>query len=56
MNYIEVIDKMQEEFDEKEDNCRHLRTTITKLEDTSIVIKEEYENVISVSLNVARDA
>ncbi|XP_036149163.1 uncharacterized protein LOC105830282 [Monomorium pharaonis] len=47
MNCIEVIAKMQEEFDEKENNFRHLKSTITELQDSSINIKENYECVIS---------
>ncbi|XP_039302566.1 uncharacterized protein LOC105194543 isoform X3 [Solenopsis invicta] len=46
-SFIDVIAKMQEEFEEKEDSCRYLRTTITELEDTSISLKENYECMIS---------
>lgn len=50
MECLKLIAKMQEEFDEKENNYRQLKTTITELEDTSISMKEDYEYTIHVSL------
>lgn len=49
---MRLIVKMQKEFDDKEDNCTELKTTIIELEDTSISMKESYEYMIRVSLNV----
>ncbi|KYQ57008.1 Protein SAAL1 [Trachymyrmex zeteki] len=46
MECLKLIAKMQEEFDEKENNYRQLKTTITELEDTSISMKEDYEYTI----------
>jgi len=53
MDCLRLIAKMQEEFDEKENNYSQLKTTITELEDTSINMKESYEYIIRVSLNIA---
>lgn len=49
---MRLIAKIQKEFDEKEDSCTELKTTILELEDTSISMKESYEYMIRVSLNV----
>ncbi|XP_011067441.1 PREDICTED: uncharacterized protein LOC105153961 isoform X5 [Acromyrmex echinatior] len=46
MEYLKLITKIQEEFDEKENNYCQLKTTITKLEDTNINMKEDYEYTI----------
>lgn len=52
MDCMRLIIRMQEEFDEKEDNCRHLKTMISELEESNVSMKESYEYTISVSLNV----
>ncbi|XP_018343709.1 PREDICTED: uncharacterized protein LOC108749461 isoform X3 [Trachymyrmex septentrionalis] len=43
---LKLITKIQEEFDEKENNYCQLKTTITELEDTNISMKEDYEYMI----------
>ncbi|XP_018369157.1 PREDICTED: uncharacterized protein LOC108765104 isoform X3 [Trachymyrmex cornetzi] len=46
MECLKLITKIQEEFDEKENNYCQLKTTITELEDTNISMKEDYEYTI----------
>lgn len=56
MDCLRLITKLQDECDEKESTYSQLKTTITELEDSSINMKESYEYMIRVSLNIARDA
>ncbi|XP_012054982.1 PREDICTED: uncharacterized protein LOC105618053 [Atta cephalotes] len=46
MECLKLITKIQEEFDEKENNYYQLKTIITKLKDTNISMKEDYEYTI----------
>ncbi|XP_011863337.1 PREDICTED: uncharacterized protein LOC105559561 isoform X6 [Vollenhovia emeryi] len=46
MECEEKIGKMQERFDEKEDNCRQLSITVTQLKEMNNSMKESYEYMI----------
>jgi len=49
INCLRQIAKFQEEFDEKEDECKQLKATVAELKDASNNLKEIYEFTIRVS-------
>lgn len=44
--------RLQEEFDEKENECKYLKAAMAELEDTSIGLKKSYEYTINVSVKI----
>lgn len=49
---LKQITKLQEDFDEKEDECKHLKATVTELKDTNSSMRDTYEYTIRVSLRI----
>lgn len=47
---MKQIAKMQEKFDETEDECKQLKVTIAEMEEISIKMRESYDQTIHVSL------
>jgi len=51
---LKQIARLQEEFDEKENECNELKVTMAELESTNISMRETYEYKICVSLQITR--
>lgn len=49
---MKQITRLQEKFDETEDECKQLRVTISELEKISIKMRETYDQTIHVSLKI----
>lgn len=47
---MKQIAKLQEKFDETEDECKQLKVTIAEMEEISIKMRESYDQTIHVSL------
>jgi len=54
-NCLRQIARLQEEFDERENECNELKVTITELESTNISMRETYEYKIHVSLQIIQN-
>jgi chromosome segregation ATPase len=54
INCLRQIAKLQEEFDEREDECKQLKATVAELKDASNSLKEIYEFTIRVSFNYVK--
>lgn len=52
IDYIKQITRLQEKFDETEDECKQLKVTIAELEEISIKMRETYDQTIHVSLKM----
>ncbi|CAL1685492.1 unnamed protein product [Lasius platythorax] len=46
IDYIKQITRLQEKFDETEDECKQLKVTIAELEEISIKMRETYDQTI----------
>lgn len=51
-NCLKQIVRLQEEFDEKENECNELKTTMAELESTNHSMRETYEYKICVSIHI----
>lgn len=51
---LKHITKLQEEVDEREDECKQLKATVAELKDTSVSMRETYEYTIRVGLIITK--
>lgn len=47
---MKQIAKLQEKFDETEEECKQLKVTIAEMEETNVKMRESYDQTIHVSL------
>lgn len=54
MDCMKQIARLQEKFDETENECKQLKVTIAELEEINIKMRETYDQTIHVSLIIQR--